>query len=130
MFKRKTEVILDTNTLLLPGKAIDIFGLLHETLDEPYRICTHQKVLEELERLMQGKKKDSFNAKLGYILAKQKALKIITRSSRKHTDDALVEYASKGRRVVVTQDKALKKRLRDAGVRVLTYRQGKLVFEA
>lgn len=130
MFKRKTEVLLDTNALLLPGKAVDVFTLLHEAMDEPYTLATHANVLAELERLMQGRKKDSFNAKLGYILTKQKALKTIGRFSATHTDDAIVEHAKPGRTVVVTQDKALKKRLKAKGVRVLTYHQGKLVFEA
>ncbi|MFP4524683.1 MAG: PIN domain-containing protein [Candidatus Woesearchaeota archaeon] len=130
MFKKKTEVILDTNALLLPGKAVDVFTLVHDAMDEPYRLVTHANVLAELERLMQGKKKQSFNAKLGYILAKQKALKTIGRSSAEHTDDAIVEHAKPGKAVVVTQDKALKKRLKEKGVRVLTYHQGKLIFEA
>lgn len=128
MFARKTDVVLDTNALLLPAKGIDVFTLIDEALQEPYRLCTHGKVIAELEKLMKGEKKSAFAAKLGYIMAKQKALKILTRSSDEHADDLIVRNADK-RTIVVTQDKELIRRLTSKGVRVLRYQQKKLVFQ-
>ncbi|MBD3209624.1 DUF188 domain-containing protein [Candidatus Woesearchaeota archaeon] len=127
MLTKKTKVILDTNTLLLPGKGIDIFSLLHDVMQEPYKLCTYQGVLEELQTLMIGQKKDAFNAKLGYILAKQKPLKILTSSSATHVDDDIVKKTGKND-VVVTQDRTLTRRLREKGVRVLRYQQKRFIF--
>ena len=129
MFSRKTRVILDTNALLLPAKGIDIFTLIHQAVNEPYKLATYKNNLDELERLAQKKTKDAFAAKLGYILAKQKDLKTLYCSSRTHPDDIIVEQALPKSTIVVTQDKGLIKRLQDKGVRVLRYQQKKLVFQ-
>ncbi|MBN1275700.1 hypothetical protein JXA12_05425 [Candidatus Woesearchaeota archaeon] len=127
MLKRKTHVFLDTNVLLLPGKGIDVFTLLHRAMEEPYRLCTYEGVIKELETIMKGEKKQSFDAKLGYILAKQKALKTLASSSGAHIDDVFV--AKTGTRdIVATQDKELTKRLKEKGVRVLRYQQQKFIF--
>ena len=127
-FRKKTKVVLDTNALLLFDKGIDVFTLIERAIDEPYELCTHENVYHELERLMEGKKKSSFAAKLGFILAKQKALKILSRSSEEHVDDVIVRYAD-DRTIVVTQDRELIKRLTAKGVRVLRYQQKKLVLQ-
>jgi rRNA-processing protein FCF1 len=128
LFSSKTKVIIDTNIFLLPAKGIDIFHLIHEALQEPYELCTYEGVLLELQKLMEGKKKDSFDAKLGYILIKQKALKILSSSLKTHIDDVIVQKADK-KTIIVTQDKELIERLQAQGVRVLRYQQQKLVFQ-
>ena len=128
MFIKKTKVILDTNVLLLPGKGIDIFTLIYDIMEEPYTLCTYQGVIEELQKIMKGTKKDAFNAKLGFILAKQKALKILTSSSGVHIDDVIVKKADK-KTIIVTQDNELIQRLKEKGVRVLRYQQKKLIFK-
>lgn len=125
----RTQVILDTNIMLLPGqKAVDIFTEIPQVLDEPHVLCTYQIVLNELEKLTLGKSKDSFNAKLGFIMAKQKALKILKSSSEMHVDDFIVKNASK-KSIVVTQDKGLIERLKKTGVRCLRYQQRKFIFQ-
>ena len=128
MFSTKTKVILDTNILLLPAEGIDIFTALQDTMNEPYTLCTYTIIMQELKKLMAGKKKESFAAKLGYILAKQKALKILTSSSNLHADDVIVEKTTK-KMIVATQDKELIKRLKDKGVRVLRYQQRAFIFQ-
>lgn len=127
LFSKKTEVVFDTNALLLPSEGVDIFTLVEGALLEPHTLCTYDLVLTELETLMAGKKKESFAAKLGYILSKQKALKTLQGSSGRHADDAIVE-GSGPKTIVVTQDKELIKRLRTKGIRVLRFQQGKAVF--
>lgn len=128
MFSRKTLVILDTNTLLLPDKGIDIFGLIHEAMQEPYKLCTYKTVITELAKLAEKKGRAGFGAKLGYIMAKQKDLKILNSSSEGHTDDIIVQKAQPKTTVVATQDRDLIKRLREKGVRVLRYQQHHFVF--
>ena len=128
LFRKKTKVVLDTNALLLFDKGVDLFTLIAQAMQEPYELCTHGNVYQELERLMQGRKKESFAAKLGYIMAKQKALKTLSRSSDEHVDDVIVKKADNNT-VVVTQDRELIARLTSKGVRVLRYQQHKLVFQ-
>lgn len=113
---------------MLPGNTIDIFGLLQEKLDEPYELCTYEGVLQELLKLSEKKSKDAFNAKLGYIMAKQKALKTLSSSSKEHIDDVIVEKSSP-KDIVVTQDAELIRRLTKKGVRVLRYQQHTFVFQ-
>ena len=130
LFKKKTLVLLDTNILLLPGqKAVDIFTGIKELMDEPYQLGTVDRCLDELERLMAKKSQDGFSAKLGFILSKQKALKILSCSSTLHADDCLVEKSVAKSAVVITQDKALIERLRAKGVRCARYQQHKFLFQ-
>ncbi|MCA9478254.1 MAG: DUF188 domain-containing protein, partial [Nanoarchaeota archaeon] len=73
----------------------------------------------ELEKLSTSTKKgsDKFNAKLGYILAKQKGLKTLS-SSLSHVDDAIVEIITADD-YVATLDKALQKRVLEKGAKVI-----------
>ncbi len=128
MFLKKTKVVLDTNTLLLLNEGIDIFSLINDALNEPYTLCTTQGVLDELERMMVKKSKQGFAAKLGYILAKQKDLKILQSSLKTHVDDAIVDLATPKRHIVATQDRELIQKLLEKGVRVLRYEQHHMVL--
>ncbi|MGM5480762.1 MAG: PIN domain-containing protein [Nanobdellota archaeon] len=140
---KKTKVFLDTNILLLPGQAgLDVFSQLKSFLDEPFELCTVSQVFEELLAISKGetirrklfffrgssrsaKGADKRSAKLGYVLAKQKDLKTVGRSSKKQlADDAILSAVNK-HSIVVTLDKKLQDTLKSKGVRVVTVRQGK-----
>lgn len=125
---RKVNVLLDTNVLLLPARGVDVFSGIEGVVSVPFRFCTLSCILDELLRLSQGNGRDSFAAKLGFVLVKQKDLKIIRCSSDKHPDDVIVEVADPESFIVATQDKALIKRLRSKGVRVLRFQQGVFRF--
>jgi len=129
VFTQKTKVILDTNILLLPGQiALDVFTEIPKVLNEPHVLCTYQVVLDELQKLMEKKTKDAFNAKLGFVMSKQKALKILKGSSEMHVDDFIVKNTGQ-KSIVVTQDKKLIERLKKMGVRCLRYQQKKFIFQ-
>jgi uncharacterized protein len=130
LFKKKTQVILDTNFLLIPGeKGVDVFSEIDRILSEPYELCVLDKTLAELEKIVanSAKKKEGFNAKLGIVLLKQKNLKILTSFSEEYADKAIVEYAEKNPEgvVVATQDKGLRDKLKRIPVRVIQLRQEK-----
>lgn len=128
LFKKKAKVILDTNFLLLPGsKAIDVFSGIEQAMDVPFKMCVMQHTLEELKGLLKGKKKDSFNAKLGFILAKQKGLKALS-SSQKLADDAIVDRVDE-KTYVATLDRDLQKRVKDKGGRIISIRQKRVVLQ-
>jgi len=126
--KKKTQVILDTNFLLIPGKyGVDIFSEIHRILDEPHEIYILDKSLNELEHLITklGKKKEGFNAKLGFIMAKQKGLKTLSSSSEHYVDDELLEQVQKNPRgiIVATEDKELKRKILAASGRIIELKQ-------
>ena len=129
LLKKKTKIILDTNFLLIPGElGIDIFSEIQRIMDEPYEICVLDKTLEELQAIIsRSKGKDSFNAKLGFIMVKQKSLKTIKSSAHDYTDKAITEFARKqpDKVIVATQDKELKKALQKIPVRIIVLKQKK-----
>ena len=129
LLKKKTKIILDTNFLLIPGElGIDIFSEVHRIMDEPYEICVLDKTLDELQAIIsRSKGKEGFNAKLGFIMVKQKSLKTIKSSAHDYTDKAITEFARKhpDKTVVATQDKELKKALQKIPVRIIVLKQKK-----
>jgi rRNA-processing protein FCF1 len=130
LFKKKTQIILDTNFLLIPGSmGIDIFSEIERIISEPYELCVLDKTVEELDKIVQNspKKKEGFSAKLGIILLKQKNLKTLNSFSEEYADRAIVEYAAKTpeKVIVATQDKDLREKLKKIQVRVIQLRQEK-----
>ncbi len=126
--KKKTRIILDTNFLMLPNQGIDIFTEINKAMREPYRLCTTSGVMKELEKIMKKKSKEGFAAKLGYILAKQKDLKIINSSLKIHTDDAIIKIAKPKTDIIATQDNELRRKLREKGIRTMRYEQKKMIL--
>ena len=128
LFKKKARVIFDTNFLMLPGsKALDVFSGVEQVMDEPFRMCIMQHSLDELQQLLKGKRKDSFNAKLGFILAKQKGLKALS-SSQRLADDAIVDVTD-DRTYVATLDRDLQKRVKNKGGRIISVRQNQVILQ-
>lgn len=128
LFKKKTKVILDTNFLLIPGQfGVDIFSEISRIMSEPYEICVLQKSVDELETLIQrmGKKKEALNAKLGYIMLKQKGLKTLRGSSEAYVDDELLGLVKDNPKgvIVATQDAELKKKIISASGRIIELKQ-------
>jgi uncharacterized protein len=130
LFKKKTQVILDTNFLLIPGeKGVDIFSEIERILSEPYELCVIDKTVGELDKIVEksAQRKEGFNAKLGIILLKQKNLKTLKSFSEEYADRAIVEYVRKNAEkvIVATQDKDLSEKLRKIPIRVIQLRQEK-----
>lgn len=130
ILKKKTDVILDTNFLMIPGeKGVDIFSEIENIVNEPHEICVIDKSVEELQKIVEktGKKKEGFNAKLAIILLKQKNLKILSSSSEEYADIAILRHAEKhpDSVIVATQDKNLRDKLKNISARVIMLRQEK-----
>ena len=129
LFKKKKKVILDTNILLLPGQiGLDIFTEIDKTMTGPYELYIINNSLKELRSIMDGetklkKKSDKFNAKLGFIMVKQKGLKTLPDSSNL-VDNTIVDISNSDV-YVVTQDKELQKRVEEKGAKLLLLRQQK-----
>lgn len=135
MLTKKKKVILDTNFLLIPGQfKVDIFSEVERIIDEPYKLCIMKDSIKELNKIVTlGNQKDRAAAKLAIALvgslSKQKSLKTIGGSSRKDVDGQIVDKSNK-KVYIATQDKELKKRVKDQGAKVITLKQKKyLVVE-
>jgi len=128
----KAKVILDTNFLMIPGQfMVNIFAEIERIVTVPYQLCIIDKTIDELNKLIVlGKKKERDAAKLGLALAsahlKQKSLKIIASSSM-YVDDVIVKESNK-KVFVATNDKELKRRVREKGASIITLKQKKYLI--
>ncbi|MBU0456549.1 MAG: PIN domain-containing protein [Nanoarchaeota archaeon] len=120
----KKTIIIDTNAWMAFHEFnLDLFAALEETCDFHYKIAVLQGTIEELRKIIteqRGRFKQAALLALGII--KVKKVEIINETG--NVDDILVEY-SKKENLVLTQDIALKKRLRKP---YLTIRQKKKII--
>ena len=142
--QKKTKVFLDTNMLLLPGqRGVDVFTGIEDVMMEPFEFCTVQAVFDELLSISEGhttrrrlfsfrgtkksaKGADKQSARLGIILAKQKDLKTLGRSSKRPSADEVLLDVVDSNSMVATLDRELQKKLREKDIAVITLRQNKL----
>ncbi|MCO6041378.1 PIN domain-containing protein [Thermococcus alcaliphilus] len=127
---RKWIVIPDTNFLLIPGQfGVDIVGELHRILDVKFEILIPNVVLDELsviERKVKGK--DLIAVRMAKRLAEKFNIVEIGRFGEKPIDQQILEFALKTPNVIVcTNDKALKRKLRENGIPVVYLRQKKIL---
>ncbi len=137
----KLKIILDTNFLLSPARiGIDIFNKLRELMDKPYEVVVVDKSIDELKDLENIKKNRVF-VDVALKLIKDYNVKVLKTKSFLNThklhkfedaDDLIVELVSRNPQeyIVATQDKELKKRLKDLGVkRIIIRKKSFLEFE-
>jgi uncharacterized protein len=118
------QIILDTNFLLVPAQfSVDIFTEIDRLVAERHELCVLDKTLDELSQVSKtaDSGKDKRAAMLGIAFVAGKKMKVIA-SKDGHPDDLMVELAERGKQIVATQDKELKRRLKAKGVSVITMR--------
>jgi rRNA-processing protein FCF1 len=119
------RVLIDSNALFVPLQfKIDIFTELEYLLSKNFTLVLLSPVKKELQTLTQKstpkKRKDaafalSLAKKCTYIKVKEKPNEL--------TDDAILRIAQEWNAPVFTNDKLLKKRLRDISVPVIYVRE-------
>lgn len=122
---RKTlTVILDSNALFVPIQfKIDIFKELKTLLNRNYRAVVLKPVHRELERLAnEGPPTMMKNAAYALKLAERCHI-INVKENAVPPDDAILEIATKRNWPVFTNDRELRKRLRNINVPVIYVRQ-------
>ncbi len=127
---REWLVVPDTNFLLVPGQfGVDIISELNRILDVKFKIVIPNVVLDELdviERKTRGK--DLLAVRMAKKLAERFETVEIGRFGEKPIDDQILDFTVKKERVIVcTNDKGLKKRLREKGVPVVYLRSKKIL---
>lgn len=123
-------VIPDTNFLLIPGQfGVDIISELNRILDVKFEIAVPNIVLDELNVIeRKAKGKDLMAVRMAKKLAEMFNVIEIGKFGEKPTDEQIFEFAVKNSNVVVcTNDKPLKKKLRERGIPVVYLRQKKIL---
>ncbi|MEM5805109.1 MAG: PIN domain-containing protein [Candidatus Aenigmatarchaeota archaeon] len=116
------KIIFDTNFLIDLFRFKILLDEIEEIFNEKVEFFTLNKVLEELKRMSQSKGKKGNYAKLALILLKEKNVKILDMRN-KNTDDALINFAKKNY-VIATNDKELRKKLKELNFKII-YLRGK-----
>ncbi|MCJ7768490.1 DNA-binding protein [Candidatus Bathyarchaeota archaeon] len=123
--KKPLKVILDSNALFTPLQfKIDIFEELKTLLNRRFEPVLLSPVRQELERLSkESSPQMRKNAALALKLVEKCKVVVIDETGTDNVDDAITKVASRGRCAVFTNDRQLKKKLRDINVPVIYVRQ-------
>lgn len=121
--KEKLKVIFDSNAFFTPLQfKIDIFDGLKTLLKRNFEPVLLPQVKRELEALME-KGSPKMKREAAYALKIAEKCKLVEVDINGDPDDVILEVASRWRSPVFTNDKALRKRLRDINVPVIYVRQ-------
>ncbi len=123
--KKTLKVILDSNALFVPLQfRIDILEVLETLLNMNFEPVLLLPIREELETIAEkGSPKIRKNASYALKLAEKCKLVEMNRKFVGSPDDAIVQMAQEWNCPVFTNDKELRKRLRDINVPVIYVRQ-------
>ncbi len=130
MERKEWLVIPDTNFLLVPGQfGVDVISELHRILDVRFKIAVPDVVLRELdfvERKSRGR--DLLAVRMAKKLAERFETVKVGEFGKRPTDDQIFDFAAKNERVIVcTNDKDLRRRLRERGIPVVYLRSKKVL---
>lgn len=122
--RTRLKIILDSNAFFVPFKfKIDIFEELKKLLKSNFEPILLSSVRQELEKLSK-KNSPSMRKRVAYALQLAEKCHIIENNTNfGSSDDAIVEFASRWRCPVFTNDRMLRKRLRNISVPVIYVRQ-------
>jgi len=123
--KNRIKIILDSNALFVPLQfRIDIFEELKTLLKSNFEPILLLQVRRELERLAEkGSPKMRKNASYALKLAERCKLVEVTEEFKVSSDDVIVKLARECNYPVFTNDRKLRKRLRNINVPVIYVRQ-------
>jgi len=118
------KIILDTNFLTVPYQFnVDIFEEIERIIEEDYEIMTLDGVIKELKNMLKSKSKDAIAAKIALELINKKNVKVISTDEKK-VDNAIIELADENT-IVATNDKILRKKIKNKNIKVLYLRSKK-----
>lgn len=119
------KVVLDSNALFVPLQfKIDIFEELKTLLKANFEPVLPLQVRRELEKLAEeGSPKMKRHASYALKIAEKCRVIKVNEDSALSPDDAVIKAAQKWKCPVFTNDRQLKKRLRDINVPIIYVRQ-------
>ncbi len=118
------KVILDSNFLLIPSEfKIDIFEGMMNLLNQRYEPTILSSTLHELQTIGQkGPPKLRKQAQIALKLAERCQMVKVERSKDETNDDVIIRIAVEWRSPVATNDRELRKRLRNQNIPVIFLR--------
>jgi rRNA-processing protein FCF1 len=119
------KILFDTNFLLIPLRfGVDIFEEAERALNQPPEYYVTRSVLREIAQLKQGAT-PSFVKELSFAekIAERCSVLDIEVEDGETVDESILRTAGEKRFIVGTTDAELRKKLREAGVKVLVLRQ-------
>ncbi len=121
----KVKVVLDSNFLFVPSQFnLDIFEELANLLNQRFEPILLSSTLKELQGLAESASpKKRKQALLALKLAEKCRAVAVEKGSRETYDDVIVRVAAEWKSPVATNDRELRRRLRDLGVSVIFLRQ-------
>jgi len=118
------KIILDTNFFTIPHQfKIDIFEEIDRIMEEEYELITLNKVVEELKKLAKEKTENAVAARIGLEMIKKRNIKVIS-TEDKNVDNTIFKIADKNT-IVATNDRVLRKKLKNKNVKTLYLRSKK-----
>jgi len=129
----KTNVIIDTNFLLIPAQfKVDIFDEIGRILESQYELFIIDKTVDELNNIIEKQGgKDKAAAKMALQLLERYPITYLkTPETERHLNvDKLILKRVKGDKfIVATQDMALKRDLRRNNAQLIVLRQKKFLM--
>jgi len=123
--KIKMKVVLDSNFLFIPSQfQVDIFEELSKLLNQRFDpIILSSTRIELLKKMKKGSPKMRKEASLALELAEKCQLVDVEQGSEEASDDVIVRVAAEWKCPVATNDRMLRKRLRNINVPVIYLRQ-------
>jgi uncharacterized protein len=123
--RQPLKIIADSNALFVPLQfKIDIFAELERLLNRNFELVLISPVKKELETLTQkSSPKTRKNAAFALTLAEKCMYVKVSEKKNEQTDDAIVRIAQAWKTPVFTNDKVLKKKLRDISTPVIYVRE-------
>ena len=118
------KVILDANFFFVPSQfRVDIFEELANLLNQRFDALFLSSTKKELEGLAESTPKIRQQALLALRLAEKCSFVCVDKNPNETYDDVIVRVATEWKCPVATNDKELKKRLRQKGVATIFLRQ-------
>ena len=122
-------VIIDTNFFLIPYQfKVDILTELERLIEIHHAFVITSNTLNELDTIAENTGKKGAAAKLALKIISANRARIEVVASNKPVDRWIFEYAGKHGAIVCTNDKELKKKLKENGIKVISLR-GKTKIE-
>ncbi len=118
------KVILDSNFLLIPSQfRIDIFEGMLSLLNQRYEATVLSSTLQELQTMGQkGPPKLRKQAQTALKLAQECQVVEVDKSNDETNDDVIIRIAAEWRSPVATNDRELKRKLRNQNIPVIFLR--------
>jgi rRNA-processing protein FCF1 len=123
--KMPVKVIIDSNALFIPLQfKVDVFDELEKLLNRNFELILLSPVKQELVTLTkENSPKKRKNAAFALQLAQKCTYVNVPKKQKEQTDDAIIRIAKIWHAPVLTNDKQLKKKLRDISMPVIYLRE-------